>query len=95
VALPVLIHGDASFAAQASWRSVQVAGSRATPPADVHLIANNQLASHRSEEGRLDDYSTPRQGLRRPIIHVNADDASMPPAVRLAMLYRDKFHGDG
>jgi 2-oxoglutarate dehydrogenase E1 component len=99
VALPVLIHGDASFAAQGvvaeTFNLARLKGY--TTGGTVHLIANNQLGfTTDPKDGRSTDYSSDlAKGFDAPIIHVNADDAeACLAAVRLAMLYRDKFHGD-
>jgi len=99
VALPLLIHGDASFAAQgvvaetfnlARLRGYATGGT-------IHLIANNQVGfTTDPKEGRSTDYSSDlAKGFDAPIVHVNADDPeACLAAVRLAMMYRDKFHGD-
>src|SRR6266513_630882 len=99
VALPVLIHGDASFAAQGvvavTFNLARLKGY--TTGGTMHLIANDQLGFHTDpKEGRSTDYSSDlAKGFDAPIIHVNADDAeACLAAARLAMLYRDKFHGD-
>jgi len=99
VALPVLIHGDASFAAQGvvaeTFNLARLKGY--TTGGTVHLIANNQLGfTTDPKEGRSTDYSSDlAKGFDAPIIHVNADDVeACLAAARLAMLYRDKFHGD-
>src|SRR5204862_3776729 len=63
----------------------------------IHLIGNNQLGfTTDPKEGRSTDYSSDlAKGFDAPIIHVNADDVeACLAAARLAMLYRDKFHGD-
>jgi 2-oxoglutarate dehydrogenase E1 component len=99
VALPVLIHGDASFAAQGvvaeTFNLARLKGY--TTGGTIHLIANNQLGfTTDPKEGRSTDYSSDlAKGFDAPIIHVNADDAeACLAAARLAMLYRDQFHGD-
>src|SRR5205823_2371293 len=99
VALPVLIHGDASFAAQGvvaeTFNLARLKGY--TTGGTIHLIANNQLGfTTDPKEGRSTDYSSDlAKGFDAPIIHVNADDAeACLAAARLAMLYRDKFHAD-
>src|SRR5881296_3027697 len=99
VALPVLIHGDASFAAQGvvaeTFNLARLKGY--TTGGTIHLIANNQLGfTTDPREGRSTDYSSDlAKGFDVPIIHVNADDVeACLAAVRLAMMYRDKFHGD-
>src|SRR5437773_5738520 len=99
VALPVLIHGDASFAAQGvvaeTFNLARLQGY--TTGGTTHPIANNQLGfTTDPKEGRSTDYSSDlAKGFDAPIIHVNADDPeACLAAVRLAMMYRDKFHGD-
>jgi len=99
VALPVLIHGDASFAAQGvvaeTFNLARLKGY--TTGGTIHLIANNQLGfTTDPREGRSTDYSSDlAKGFDVPIIHVNADDPeACLAAARLAMMYRDKFHGD-
>src|SRR3989442_1220669 len=99
VALPLLIHGDASFAAQGvvaeTFNLARLKGY--TTGGTVHLIANNQVGfTTDPKEGRSTDYSTDlAKGFDAPIIHVNADDPeACLAAARLAMMYRDKFHAD-
>lgn len=99
VALPVLIHGDASFAAQGvvaeTFNLARLKGY--TTGGTIHLIANNQLGfTTEPKEARSTDYSSDlAKGFDAPIIHVNADDAeACLAAARLAMQYREKFHGD-
>jgi 2-oxoglutarate decarboxylase len=99
VALPVLIHGDASFAAQGvvaeTFNLARLKGY--TTGGTIHLIANNQLGfTTDPKEGRSTDYSSDlAKGFDAPIVHVNADDPeACVAAARLAMLYRDKFHAD-
>ena len=99
VALPVLIHGDASFAAQGvvaeTFNLARLKGY--TTGGTIHLIANNQLGfTTEPREGRSTDYSSDlAKGFDAPIIHVNADDPeACLAAARLAMMYRDKFHAD-
>jgi len=99
VALPVLIHGDASFAAQGvvaeTFNLARLKGY--TTGGTIHLIANNQLGfTTDPKEGRSTDYSSDlAKGFDAPIIHVNADDPeACLAAARLAMMYRDKFHGE-
>src|SRR5207237_1896175 len=99
VALPVLIHGDAAFAGQGvvaeTFNLARLNGY--TTGGTIHLILNNQIGfTTDPQEGRSTDYSSDlAKGFDAPIIHVNADDAeACLAAVRLAMLYRDKFHGD-
>jgi 2-oxoglutarate dehydrogenase E1 component len=99
VALPLLIHGDASFAAQGivaeTFNLARLKGY--TTGGTIHLIGNNQLGfTTDPKEGRSTDYSSDlAKGFDVPIIHVNADDPeACLAAARLAMLYRAEFHGD-
>src|SRR5213595_3268822 len=99
VALPVLIHGDASFAAQGvvaeTFNLARLKGY--TTGGTIHLIANNQLGfTTDPKEGRSTDYSSDlAKGFDVPIVHVNADDPeACLAAARLAVMYRDQFHGD-
>jgi 2-oxoglutarate decarboxylase len=99
VALPVLIHGDASFAGQgvvaetfnlARLRGYSTGGT-------LHLIGNNQIGfTTDPRDERSTDYSSDlAKGFDVPIIHVNADDPeACLAAVRLAMMYREKFRAD-
>ena len=99
VALPVLIHGDAAFAGQGvvaeTFNLARLRGY--TTGGTIHLIGNNQVGfTTDPKEGRSTDYSSDlAKGFDAPIVHVNADDPeACLAAVRLAMLYRDKFHAD-
>jgi 2-oxoglutarate decarboxylase len=99
VALPVLIHGDAAFAAQgvvaetfnlSALRGYGVGGT-------LHLITNNQVGfTTDAEDARSTRYASDlAKGFDVPIIHVNSDDAeACLAAVRLAMAYRDTFRRD-
>ena len=99
IALPVLLHGDAAFAGQgvvaetfnlARLRGYSTGGTN-------HLILNNQIGfTTDPREGRSTDYSSDlAKGFDAPIVHVNADDPeACLAAVRLAMMYREKFHAD-
>jgi 2-oxoglutarate dehydrogenase E1 component len=99
VALPVLIHGDASFAAQGvlaeTFNLARLKGY--TTGGTIHLISNNQLGfTTDAKEARSTDYASDlAKGFDVPIVHVNADDPeACLAAVQLAMMYRDRFHGD-
>jgi 2-oxoglutarate dehydrogenase E1 component len=99
ITLPVLIHGDAAFAAQGvvaeTLNLARLAGYRTG--GTIHLIANNQVGfTTTAEEGRSTTYSSDlAKGFDVPIVHVNADDPeACLAAARLAMLYRERFHGD-
>ena len=97
--LPVLIHGDAAFAAQGvvaeTLNLARLPGY--TTGGTVHVIANNQVGfTTAPREGRSTDYSSDlAKGFDAPIIHVNADDPeACLAAARLAMMYRERFGHD-
>ncbi|HEX6558589.1 MAG TPA: 2-oxoglutarate dehydrogenase E1 component [Longimicrobiales bacterium] len=99
VVLPIQIHGDSAFAGQgvvaeilnlAQLQANRVGGS-------LHIIENNQIGfTTGPREARSTHYASDMaKGFDIPIFHVNADDPEACLAVsRLALAYRDKFHGD-
>src|SRR2546430_2459885 len=99
VALPVLIHGDASFPGQggvAETLNLSALEGYSTG-GTLHLIANNQVGfTTDPSEGRSTRYSSDlAKGFDVPIIHVNADDAEAAiSAVRLALAFRRRFESD-
>jgi 2-oxoglutarate dehydrogenase E1 component len=99
VALPVLIHGDASFAGQgtvAETLNLEALAGYSTG-GTLHIIANNQVGfTTDPESGRSTRYSSDlAKGFDIPIVHVNADDPEAAlAAIRLAMAYRRKFGHD-
>ncbi|HEX7121672.1 MAG TPA: 2-oxoglutarate dehydrogenase E1 component, partial [Gemmatimonadaceae bacterium] len=97
--LPVLIHGDASFAAQGVVAETLNLGRLAgyTTGGTLHIIANNQIGfTTTPSEGRSTDYSSDlAKGFDAPIVHVNADDPeACIAAVRLGIAYRQQFGKD-
>jgi 2-oxoglutarate dehydrogenase E1 component len=99
IALPVLLHGDAAFAGQGvvaeTFNLARLRGY--TTGGTNHLILNNQIGfTTNPRDGRSTDYSSDlAKGFDAPIVHVNADDPeACLAAIRLAMMYREKFHGD-
>ncbi len=97
--LPVLIHGDAAFAAQGVVAETLNLGRLPgyATGGTVHLISNNQIGfTTGADEGRSTDYSSDlAKGFDAPIIHVNADDPeACLAAARLAMMYHDQFGND-
>ncbi|MGH7675660.1 MAG: multifunctional oxoglutarate decarboxylase/oxoglutarate dehydrogenase thiamine pyrophosphate-binding subunit/dihydrolipoyllysine-residue succinyltransferase subunit, partial [Gemmatimonadales bacterium] len=99
LALPVLIHGDAAFAAQGvvaeTFNLARLQGY--ATGGTVHLITNNQVGfTTEPRDARSTDYASDlAKGFDVPIIHANADDPeACLAAVRLAMRYREKFRGD-
>ena len=99
VALPILIHGDASFAGQgivAETFNLQGLAGYETG-GTIHLIANNQVGfTTDPHEARSTRYSSDlAKGFDVPIIHVNADDPEAAlHAIRLAMAFRKRFAHD-
>jgi 2-oxoglutarate dehydrogenase E1 component len=99
VALPILIHGDASFAGQgvvAETLNLSSLDGYSTG-GTLHLIANNQVGfTTDPAEGRSTRYSSDlAKGFDIPIVHVNADDPEAAiAAIRLAMAYRQEFGRD-
>jgi 2-oxoglutarate dehydrogenase E1 component len=99
VALPVLIHGDASFAGQGvvaetfNLHSLDGYSTGGT----LHVIANNQVGfTTDPAEGRSTRYSSDlAKGFDVPIIHVNADDPEAAiSSIALALAYREEFGHD-
>ncbi len=98
-ALPVVIHGDAAFAAQGVV--AETLNLHALPGyrtgGTLHLIANNQVGFTTDvRDARSTLYSSDlAKGFDVPIVHVNADDAeACLDAMRLAMMYRSRFRQD-
>jgi len=99
VAVPVLIHGDASFAGQGvvaeTFNLEGLAGY--STGGTLHLIANNQVGFTTDPgESRSTRYSSDlAKGFDAPIVHVNADDPEAAiAAIRLALAYRQRFGHD-
>jgi 2-oxoglutarate dehydrogenase E1 component len=98
-AVPIVIHGDASFPAQGvvaetlnlqALDGYQVGGT-------VHLITNNQIGfTTDPDDARSTRWASDlAKGFDVPIIHVNADDVeACMSAVRLAYAFRQEFGHD-
>jgi 2-oxoglutarate decarboxylase len=98
-ALPIVIHGDASFPAQGvvsetlnlqALDGYKVGGT-------VHLIMNNQVGfTTDPDDARSTRWASDlAKGFDVPIIHVNADDVpACMSAVRLAFAFRQEFGHD-
>jgi len=97
--LPLLLHGDASFAGQGivpeTLMISELPGYRVG--GTIHIVINNQIGfTTRPKYGRSGPYSTDvAKMLAAPIFHVNGDD---PEAVvfsmKLATEYRQRYHKD-
>ena len=97
--VPILIHGDAAFAAEgvvaetlnlARLNGYGVGGT-------IHFILNNQVGfTTDPRDGRSTVYASDlAKGYGIPVLHVNADDAeACLAAVRLAAAYRSHFEDD-
>ncbi len=97
--LPILIHGDAAFAAQGVVaETINLARLEGySTGGTLHIIANNQVGfTTDPRDARSTDFASDlAKGFDVPIVHVNADDPeACLAAVQLVMMYRKKFHGD-
>ena len=97
--LPILLHGDASFAGQGvNMEVLQLSGLAGyRTGGTIHIVINNQVgfttAPHASRTSR---YSTDIAKLiEAPVFHVNGDDPEACVRVaHLAFEYRQKFNKD-
>ncbi|HET7675751.1 MAG TPA: 2-oxoglutarate dehydrogenase E1 component [Gammaproteobacteria bacterium] len=98
--LPVLIHGDAAFAAQGVvMETLQMSETRGFGTGGtVHIVCNNQIGFTISDlaDARSTPYCTDiAKMLDAPIFHVNGDHPEAALFVtRLALEYRNVFHKD-
>jgi len=98
-AVPIVIHGDASFPAQgvvAETLNLQALDGYKVG-GTVHLITNNQIGfTTDPDDARSTRWASDlAKGFDVPIIHVNADDVpACISAVRLAFAFRKEFGHD-
>ncbi len=98
-AIPIILHGDASFPAQgvvAETLNLQALDGY-TVGGTIHLIQNNQVGfTTDPEDARSTTWASDlAKGFDVPIIHVNADDVeACISAVRLAFAFREQFGHD-
>ena len=97
--LPVLIHGDAAFAAQGVvWECLGFSGIRGYNTGGcIHFVINNQIGFTTSPQfGRSSPYpSDVAKGVQAPILHVNGDaPEAVTFACKLAIEYRQRFGRD-
>jgi 2-oxoglutarate dehydrogenase E1 component len=98
--VPVLLHGDAAFAAQGVvMETLQMSQARGFyTGGTVHIVVNNQVGFTISEprDARSTLYcSDVAKMIEAPILHVNGDDPeAVVFAAHLALEYRMKFHKD-
>jgi multifunctional 2-oxoglutarate metabolism enzyme len=98
-AVPVLLHGDASFPGQgvvAETLNLQALRGYTTG-GTIHIIQNNQVGfTTDPEDARSTPYAADMaKGFNIPIVHVNADDVeACSAAIRLAMAFRERWARD-
>lgn len=97
--IPVLIHGDAAFAAQGialeTFQMSQVKGY--TVGGTIHLAIDNQVGfTTNPENARSSHYCTDASKvLHTPVLHVNGDDAeSCVRAMDIALRFRQEWKRD-
>jgi multifunctional 2-oxoglutarate metabolism enzyme len=98
-AVPIVIHGDASFPAQgvvAETLNLQALDGYKVG-GTVHIITNNQIGfTTDPDDARSTRWASDlAKGFDVPIVHVNADDVpACMSAVRLAFAFRKEFGHD-
>jgi len=97
--LPVLVHGDASFAGQGVvYETLQMSQLRAYKTGGtIHLVINNQVGFTTAPvESRSSVYATDiAKAFQSPIFHVNGDDPEAVARVaQIAFDFRQRFGKD-
>ncbi len=97
--LPILVHGDAAFAAQGVvYEVIQMAKLDGySTEGTIHIVVNNQIGFTTNYlDGRSSTYCTDVAKVTlSPVLHVNADDAeSVVHAAIFALEYRMRYKRD-
>src|SRR5204863_7728807 len=97
--LPMLLHGDASFAGQGVvWECLSFSGLPGYGTGGtIHFIINNQVGFTTSPQfARSSPYpSDVAKGIQAPILHVNGDDPeAVTSCCKLATEFRQTFGRD-
>ena len=97
--LPILIHGDASFAGQGiGYELLQMSNLKGYyTGGTIHFVINNQIGFTTDfDDARSSNYCTSVAALvQAPVFHVNGDDPeAVVKIVEIATKYRQEFNSD-
>ena len=95
--VPVLIHGDAAFAAKVLSQNVlQCQGYQDITLRTIHIIVNNQIGFTTAQRCKISPYpSDLAKMVQAPILHVNGDDPkTVVHYFKIATEFRQKFNRD-